>query len=121
MPRVLIADSDPTSSNAIYLWLVHKMGIVDIALVGEGKCLLDRLNQGETDVVLMDWSLPGRPDAERFREFRQSRPDLILVLLSEKAEIAAEAEDYGATFILKAIPPADVMAALQPLFEGFQS
>jgi DNA-binding NarL/FixJ family response regulator len=119
MPRVLIADSDPTSRNAINLWLIHKMGIEGITEVYEGDCLLERLSQGETDVVLMDWSLPGRPDAERFRKIRETHPDLVLVLLSEKAEVAAEAEDYAATFIHKSIAPAELLAALQPLFESF--
>lgn len=119
MPRVLIADPDSSSSNAIYLWLVHRMGIEDIAQVSSGEYLLARLREGKTDVVLMDWSLPDRPAAESFHELREIRPDLILVVLSEKAEAATEAEAYRATFIHKSIPPADFMAALQPLFKGF--
>lgn len=118
MPRILIADSDPSSSNAICLWLVHRMGMEDVSQVQRGGCLLARLDRGDVDVVLMDWSLPDRPDAARFQEIRETRPDLVLVLLSEKAEIAPEAAAYGATFIHKAISPAEFMTAIRKLLNG---
>jgi DNA-binding NarL/FixJ family response regulator len=115
MPRVLIADPDPASSNAILLWLVHRLGVEEILQVADGNCLLEQLVTGQVDAVLMDGALPNRPDPEFFQAYRTTRPNLVLVLLSEKAELSALAEEYAATFVHKALPPSDFLEALQPL------
>ena len=117
MKAVLIADPNPASSNAIFLWLAHKLGVKEIRQVSSGGCLAKQLEKAGAGIVLMDWSLPERPGPDFFQKIKEAEPAFELVILSEKAEVSNLAEGYPATFVHKALSPENLLAVLKPLLD----
>jgi len=57
--RVLIAENEPKVRSALRLWLTEVVALEIIGEVGDMGTLLDYLNTGQPDVLILDLVLAG--------------------------------------------------------------
>ena len=85
-------------------------------VVGEADSadeLLRRIPTTHPQVVLLDWELPGLPDAHKLNILHRVSPQLKVIALSGQPEARAHALADGAdVFISKSDPPEGVLIAL---------
>jgi DNA-binding NarL/FixJ family response regulator len=115
--HVLLADPDATTRKALILLFKSKLGILDVREVADGAALALAVADSAPDLLLLDWSLPGRPAGEGCRRWRQAHPDLRVAILSVDAATAAEAEALGAVFIHKGSAAEQVLEQLRGLLQ----
>jgi DNA-binding NarL/FixJ family response regulator len=111
--RVIIADPDSKSRNAILLWLVYKLGIDEIIQVSNGDSLMEALEDNIPDLIMMDWSLPQRPPLEVFRKIQEESPHLQWIILSVNADTWKQAKKYTHWFLQKGLPPENLLTLVQ--------
>jgi DNA-binding NarL/FixJ family response regulator len=116
MFRILIADPDPATRNALILLLQRKLGSPCILEAGDVETLIRALADIPPDLLLLDWRLYGSPAAETCRLLRKAYPHLKIVLLSVDANDVTAANAAGADFIHKGAPPDELIATLTALF-----
>ncbi len=115
MTRILIADPNLSTRNAMTLLLSRRLGLSDIAEAGDAETLIRVLVDCPPDILLLDWQLYGAPAPETCRLLQKSYPAMKIILLSVDAEDRQIAHEAGATFIHKGASPGDVLAVLEPL------
>ena len=115
MTRILIADSNLSSRNAMALLLSRRLGLSDIAEAGDAETLIRVLVDDPPDILLLDWQLYGAPAPETCRLLQKTYPAMKIILLSVDADDRQTAHEAGATFIHKGTSPDDVLAVLEPL------
>ena len=115
MFRILIADPDSATRNALTLLLDRKLGIDCITQVKDVETLIRTLADTTPDLLLLDWRLYGSPAPETCRLLRKAFPQMKIVLLSVDASDAAPAKEVGADFIHKGASPDELIATLTPL------
>jgi DNA-binding NarL/FixJ family response regulator len=114
--RVLLAD-DRASVRAALRFLLEQEP--DLAIVGEAADatgLLLAISQHPTDVLLLDWELPGLRTEHLLRLLQFERPSLQIIAMSSHPEAKPRALAAGATaFLSKGAPPEAVRAVLLAL------
>ena len=70
----------------------------------------------EIGVVISDHIMPGMNGAEFVRELRKIRPDVPVIVISGLEEAEDEYEDLDVRFLVKPLPPDQLIANLQSLF-----
>ncbi len=115
MTRILIADPNLTSRQALSLLLRKKLGILDILEAGDTETLIKTLTDCPLDILLLDWRLYGAPAPETCRLLLKAYPGLKIVLLSVDADDNQAALSAGAGFVHKGSAPGELLAVLEPL------
>ena len=96
----------------------------DMAVVGEaadGQAALDLMRTLEADVVLMDVRMPRLDGVAATRELvvRGERPRVLMLTTFDLDEYAFAALKAGASgFLLKDVPPPDLLAAIRAVHSG---
>jgi len=111
MLRILVADDNPDSRSALALLLGTRLGA---SVVGEAlsmESLLVKAAVTHPDVVLLDWELPGKPEADRIVVIRSVAPGARVIVISARPESAKAAVDADA-FVNKTDPPEQILAVL---------
>lgn len=111
-PRILLADKNQDSRSALALLLETRL---DAAIVGEAptmEILLEKAAVTHPDVVLLDWELPGKPEADRIVIVRSVTPGVRVVVISARPESAALAVGADA-FVNKTDPPEKILAVFE--------
>jgi DNA-binding NarL/FixJ family response regulator len=96
----------------------------DMAVVGEaadGQAALDLMRTLEADVVLMDVRMPRLDGVAATRELvmRGDRPRVLMLTTFDLDEYAFAALKAGASgFLLKDVPPPDLLAAIRAVHSG---
>lgn len=116
MIRVLLADADPATRTGLTLLLNRKLGITDICEAANGSELISQLQDCKPGLLILDWSLPGRPSLETCRELHATYP-MQWVILSVTAEDATFAQALEAVFIHKSTPAEQVLEQLRSLLD----
>ena len=119
--RFLVVDDDDEMRRFLAATL-RVLGFKIVRQVREGQEGIDLLKQLPMDFVLSDWEMPGMDGMALLREMRaEPMWDLVPFLLLSaniNAEVAAEAEDYGADgHLLKPIRQDVLMSAIQRIVE----
>jgi len=112
MFRILLADVNQDSRSALALLLETRL---DATIVGEAVTMESLLEQAATthpDVVLLDWGLPGKPDADRIVVIRSVTPGVRVIVISVRPESASQAREADA-FINKTDPPERILTTLK--------
>lgn len=111
--RILIADDQPKVRFALRVAIERQPGS---KIVGEATDAADLIAQARTfapDLLLLDWDLPGLLASDLIRELRHICPNLRVIVLSEKSELAPTALASGANaFVSKAEPPEHLLSAI---------
>jgi len=110
--RILLADDNKNSRSALALLLETRL---DAAIVGEAstmESLLEQAAHNHPDVLLLDWELPGKPEADRIVVIRSVLPEARVIVISARPESASQAVEADA-FVNKTDPPEYILAVLQ--------
>ena len=112
--RVFIADPRSEARIAFMMYLRQEPGIYITGMAIEAQSLLAQVEATQSDVVLLDWHLPGQPVTEVIAELKtlEQRPQI--VILSVRPGVESEAMAAGAdAFVSKAESPDRLVAVLR--------
>jgi two-component system response regulator DesR len=110
--RILLADDNRASRSALALLLETRLGASIVEEVATMETLLEQAAVTHPDVVLLDWGLPGKPEANRIVVIRSVAPSARVVVVSARPESESQASDADA-FINKTDPPEHILAVLK--------
>jgi len=114
--RLFLADDHPQVRSALRLALGQDPGIRVIAEAGSAQEVMQRLPLAPTDLVVLDWGLPGRGSQGLIAWIRTHCPEVRILALSGRPEAEAEALAEGVdAFVSKGDPPARLFSALGQL------
>jgi DNA-binding NarL/FixJ family response regulator len=112
MLRILLADNNQDSRSALALLLETRLNATIVGAASTMEDLLEQAAATRPDVVLLDWGLPGKPDADRIVVIRSVTPGARVVVLSARPESASQAREADA-FVNKTDPPERILATLK--------
>lgn len=120
--RVIVADDQEAVRSALGLVLDEDPALQVVAEAEDAGDLLQIVRNGNVDLVLMDWELPGLGDpgsrsAEAFLDsLRSQHPQVRVIVMSSRPESRLSALAAGAdAFIYKGDPPEFLLLALKQL------
>ena len=114
--RVLLADDRASVRAALRLLLEQEPNLAIVGEAADATGLLLAISQHPTDVLLLDWELPGLPTDHLLRLLQFERPSLRIIAMSSRPEAKPRALAAGAAaFLSKGAPPEAVRAALLAL------
>jgi two-component system response regulator DesR len=112
MTRILLADDNKDSRSALALLVETRLGATIVGEASTMECLLELAAATNPDVVLLDWELPGKPEADRIVVIRSVSPGARVIVVSARPEAAALAIEADA-FVNKIDPPEHILAVLK--------
>jgi two-component system response regulator DesR len=112
MTRILLADDNKDSRSALALLLETRLGATIVGEASTMECLLEQAVVTRPDVVLLDWELPGKPEADRIVVIRSVLPEARIIVISARPESAPKAIAADG-FINKIDPPEHILAVLK--------
>jgi putative nucleotidyltransferase with HDIG domain len=115
---ILIVDDEPAVRDVLSSWL--EAAGYRCALAGEAGEALERLAEGDVDVALLDFILPGRDGLWLAGVVRERHPDVGVVLVTgyQGCEVAAEGLRLGVLdFLLKPFSRRELMQAVRRAVE----
>ncbi|REJ68695.1 MAG: response regulator [Planctomycetota bacterium] len=83
--RVLVAD-DSATMRKIIIRSLKSFGITDVAQAADGDEACALFEQGEFDLVLTDWSMPGKSGLEVLQAIRRTGSTVPVVLVATEGE-----------------------------------
>jgi DNA-binding NarL/FixJ family response regulator len=114
--NILIGDASPRVRFGLRLLLEQQPGWRVAGEAEEAQELLEAVQCGCPDLVLLDWELPGMPAQELLTVIRQACPHLRVVFMSGKDELRQMALQAGAdVFAYKADPPEKLLRLIREL------
>jgi DNA-binding NarL/FixJ family response regulator len=114
--NILIGDAQPRVRFGLRLLLEQQPGWRVSGEAENAQALLDAIDCGCPDLVLLDWELPGMPAGDLLTVIRQACPHLWIVFMSGKAELRQASLKAGAdVFAYKADPPEKLLERIRGL------
>jgi DNA-binding NarL/FixJ family response regulator len=114
--NVLIADDDPHVLSAVRLLLEHEPGMSIVADCTSAEGLVESAVCSESDVILVDWDLPGLRTGAELGRLATYAPRCRIVALSGRPEQRDEALRRGAvSFVSKGDAPDSLLSVLRAL------
>ncbi|MEJ5262214.1 MAG: response regulator transcription factor [Ignavibacterium sp.] len=121
MIKVAIIEDNETIREGLSALINGTEGYKCIAAFRDCETFLNKLNQLELDVVLMDIGLPGMSGIEGVQQAIKKNPDLNILMLTiyEDSEKVFDALCSGASgYLVKKTPPAKLLEAIKDAYEG---
>jgi len=112
MTRILLADDNQNLRSALALLLVTRLGATIVGEAASMERLLEQAAITHPDVVLLDWELPGKPEADRIVVVRSVAPGAQIIVISARPESASLAVGADA-FVNKIDPPERILSVLK--------
>ncbi|MEV0237181.1 response regulator transcription factor [Nonomuraea sp. NPDC050786] len=117
MIRVMLVDDQELLRAGFRMVLAAQPDIEVVAEAGDGLSALEKLETTEVDVVLMDVRMPNMDGVEATR--RVNGPKVLILTTFDLDEYAFAAVKAGAAgFLLKDVPPADLVSAIRVVHAG---
>ncbi|MEV0617983.1 response regulator transcription factor [Nonomuraea sp. NPDC050404] len=117
MIRVMLVDDQQLLRAGFKMVLGAQPDIEVVAEAGDGAEALELLKTTEVDVVLMDVRMPAMDGVEATR--RIEGPKVLILTTFDLDEYAFAAVKAGAAgFLLKDVPPADLVSAIRVVHAG---
>jgi DNA-binding NarL/FixJ family response regulator len=119
--RVLLADDHTLVRAGVRRILEAQPDFEVVAEVADGDAALAALRAHETDVLVLDLSMPGKDGFEVLREARDARPGVRVLVLSMHAgsEYVQRAVREGADgYLLKDSAVQDLVAGIRAVMDG---
>jgi DNA-binding NarL/FixJ family response regulator len=119
--RVILADDHTLVRAGVRRILEEQPGFEVVAEVADGESALAALSAHETDVLVLDLSMPGRDGFDTLGRARRVRPGLRVLVLSMHAgaEYVQRAVREGADgYLLKDSAVQDLVAGIRAVMEG---
>ncbi len=106
--RVLIAD-DSKLIRTIIADVVHDIGVTEVVEATDGNEAFDAFLQGEIDLIVMDWQMPGRSGLEVVEAIRETGSQVPIVMVTATGtskEHVVDAVEVGVSdYVLKPFDP----------------
>jgi DNA-binding NarL/FixJ family response regulator len=118
-PRLIIADDHTVVAEALRQLFAPHFDV--IALVADGRALLDSAASLKPDVIVVDISMPLLNGLEASRQLKSKMPGvkIIFLTMNEDPDLAMEAMRCGASgYLLKSSAVSEVIRAIQQALEG---
>ena len=112
MTRILLADDNKNLRSALALLLETRMAATIVGEASTMESLLEQAVKTHPDVVILDWELPGKPEADRIVVVRSVAPGARVIVVSARPEAAAQADEADA-FVNKIDPPERILSVLK--------
>lgn len=112
MTRILLADDNKNLRSALALLLETRIAATIVGEADTMEALLEQAAKTRPDVVILDWELPGKPEADRIVVVRSVAPGARVIVVSARPEAAAQASEADA-FVNKIDPPERILAVLK--------
>ncbi|MBI5022076.1 MAG: response regulator transcription factor [Ignavibacteriales bacterium] len=121
MINLLIADDHPLIREGLKKTLQDEIGIHVVCEASNGQEILDRVQQYDVHVVVMDFSMPGLNGIDVIKELKKQKPKLPILVLSMHPE-----ERYGirliragaAGYLTKESAPENLVNAIRKVAGG---
>lgn len=114
--RVVLADDEERVRHALRIVLGRQPDLDVIGEAAQAADLFALLAHTPADLLILDWRLPGFTPAGGLSQLRQYAPDLIIIALSGRPEVGADAHAAGVhAFISKIDPPRTLLDTIQQL------
>ncbi|MCS7055866.1 MAG: response regulator transcription factor [Thermoflexales bacterium] len=111
--RVLLADDQEKVRSALRLLIEQELGFFVVGEASAADELLHGILKTYPQIVLLDWELPGLPEAHKLDALRLIDPRLKIIALSGAPEARKSALAEGVDgFISKSEPPDGILRAL---------
>lgn len=121
MIKVVIVEDNQTIREGLSALINGTEGYKCVAAFRDCETFLNKLNQLEVDVVLMDIGLPGMSGIEGVAQAVKKNPDLNILMLTiyEDSEKVFDALCSGASgYLVKKTPPAKLLEAIKDAHDG---
>jgi CheY-like chemotaxis protein len=117
--QVLVVDDSATMRSIVRKILSASKFPVQIEEADEGTKALQRLRDGNFDIVFLDYNMPGLNGFETLSELRREHPDVAVVIMTstDNQAFADRARQAGAAFLKKPFFPADIDAVLYRFYK----
>lgn len=121
MIRVLVADDHPVVHEGLKKMFEKVHGIRVTGEASTGEEVLNKIEQNDYDLVLLDISMPDKSGLEVLKELKRKKPDLPVLILSIHGEeqYAIRAMKAGAAgYLTKKSIPDELIRAIQKISQG---
>lgn len=121
MLKVLIADDHPVVRRGLRELIEEAFGTVKIEEAGTGQDVLDLVQQGHWDILVLDINLPDQSGLEVLKALKTSYPQLPVIILSMYPEnqYAVRAFRAGAAgYLTKESAPEELGKAMKKALAG---
>jgi DNA-binding NarL/FixJ family response regulator len=118
---ILLADDFEPWRSHIRSFLQHKANWKIVFEARDGREAVQKTEELQPDVVLLDVGMPGLSGIEAAKKIRQLSPDSIIVFLSANAEeevIAAAFEAGAVSYVLKREMATELVPAVQSALQA---
>ena len=119
--RIVLVDDQELLRTGFRMVLNSQPDMAVVGEAGDGQAALDLMGAVEADVVLMDVRMPRLDGVAATRELvaRGERPRVLMLTTFDLDEYAFAALKAGASgFLLKDVPPPDLLAAIRAVHSG---
>ena len=117
-PTVLIVDDDLSVRESFALVLEE---LYQIEMIASGHSALERIKQGDVDLVFLDVRMPGVDGLETLRQIKQLSPQLpvIMVTAASDLDFSNEAINAGAAkYIMKPFEVSEILKTAKEMIKG---
>jgi CheY-like chemotaxis protein len=117
--RVLIVDDSSTMRAIVRKILSGCRYKIEISEAGEGITALQRIRDGNFDLVFLDYNMPGLNGLETHKEIKRENPRLAVVMMTSAVDEALAGRAHAAgvlAFLKKPFYPADIDMVLERYF-----
>jgi DNA-binding NarL/FixJ family response regulator len=121
MIRILIADDHTLMRDGLKQILAAAGDMVVAGEASDGFQTLDKVRNGEWDLLLLDMSMPGRSGVELIRQIKTEKPHLTILVLSmhKESEYAVRAIRAGAAgYLCKDSASQQLLNAIRKVVAG---
>ena len=121
--RVVLADDHVTVRHGLRLILDAQPDLTVVGEADDGRATLQRVQELDPDVVVMDISMPGMSGLSATRVLKEARPRVAVVVLTRHADDAYLHEMLragAAAFVLKQSPSTELIQAIRAAAAGGQ-
>jgi DNA-binding NarL/FixJ family response regulator len=119
LPRLILADDHTVVAEALRQLFVPLFEVV--AIVADGRALLDSATSLKPDVIVVDIAMPLLNGLEASRQLKERIPGakLVFLTMNEDPELAMEAMKSGASgYVLKKSAASELLHAIQLALRG---
>lgn len=119
--RILIVDDHPMVTEGIQAILETYDDISVVGTIGNGQEAVNRVNELQPDVILLDLNMPGLSGLNATEMILEERPDTRILILSmhDSPEYISTALSHGAKgYILKDVPTDEIRTAIDTVMRG---
>jgi len=117
--RIMLVDDDAEVRTLVRTTLPSEG--FEIAEAADGDEALALAEDGPTDLVLLDWHMPGRSGEEVLAELKRRYPELPVIVLTAQLDRRhrVRAEELGAdAFLTKPFSPLQLLDEIERLIAG---